>query len=78
MLELTSGRGADVVVGIGGKSTIEQSLKSLAYGGTLALVGGLGGYGAEMPTAELIRKVARAQGVYAGSRVAWLAKIPQR
>jgi len=72
VLELTGGRGADVVIDIGGKSTIDQSLKSLAYGGTVALVGGLGGYGAEIPTAELIRRVARAQGVYAGSRADYL------
>ena len=72
VLELTSGRGADLVIDIGGKSTIEQSLKGLAYGGTIALVGGLGGYGAQMPTVELIRKVARAQGVYAGSRADFL------
>jgi NADPH:quinone reductase-like Zn-dependent oxidoreductase len=72
VLELTGGRGADLVVDIGGKSTIEQSLKSLAYGGTVSLVGGLGGYGAEMPTSELITKVARAQGVYAGSRSDYL------
>jgi NADPH:quinone reductase-like Zn-dependent oxidoreductase len=72
VLELTGGRGADLVVDIGGKATIEQSLKSLAYGGTVALVGGLGGYGAQLSTMELIRKVARAQGVYAGSRADYL------
>ncbi len=72
VLELTGGRGADLVVDIGGKATIEQSLKSVAFGGTIALVGVLGGYGAEIPTIELIRKVARAQGVYAGSRADYL------
>jgi NADPH:quinone reductase-like Zn-dependent oxidoreductase len=72
VLKLTAGRGADLVVDIGGKTTIEQSLKSLAYGGTVALVGGLGGYGAEISTMELIRKAARAQGVYAGSRADYL------
>jgi NADPH:quinone reductase-like Zn-dependent oxidoreductase len=72
VLELTGGHGADLVIDIGGKATIEQSLKSLAFGGTVALVGGLGGYGAELPTMELIRKVARAQGVYAGSRADYL------
>ncbi|MBS0577790.1 MAG: NAD(P)-dependent alcohol dehydrogenase [Proteobacteria bacterium] len=72
VLELTDGRGADVVVDIGGKSTMPQSLKSLAYGGTLSLVGGLGGYGADIPAIELIRKAARAQGIYAGSRADYL------
>jgi NADPH:quinone reductase-like Zn-dependent oxidoreductase len=70
--ELTGGRGADLVIDIGGKATMEQSLKSVAYGGTIALVGGLGGYTAEIPEIELIRKVVRAQGVYAGSRADYL------
>jgi len=47
-------------------------IKSLAYGGTVALVGGLGGYGAHISTTDLIRKVARAQGIYAGSRADYL------
>jgi len=72
VLELTNGHGADLVVDIGGKATLEQSMKSVAYGGTVALVGGLGGYGAEISAMELIRKVARAQGIYAGSRADYL------
>lgn len=72
VLELTGGRGADLVVDVGGKATLESSVKSLAYGGTIALVGGLGGYGANIPTTDLIRRAARAQGVYAGSRADYL------
>jgi NADPH:quinone reductase-like Zn-dependent oxidoreductase len=72
VLELTSGRGADLVIDIGGKATLAQSIRSLAFGGTVALVGGLGGYGAEIPADDLIQKVARAQGVYAGSRADYL------
>lgn len=72
VLELTNGHGADLVIDIGGKATLAQSIKGLAYGGTVALVGGLGGYGADIPADELIRKVARAQGIYAGSRADYL------
>ena len=72
VLELTGGRGADLVVDVGGKATLEPSVKGLAYGGTIALVGGLGGYGANIPTTDLILKAARAQGVYAGSRADFL------
>ena len=72
VLELTHGHGADLVVDIGGKATLEQSLKSVAFGGTVALVGGLGGYGANIPADTLIQKVARAQGIYAGSRADYL------
>jgi NADPH:quinone reductase-like Zn-dependent oxidoreductase len=72
VLELTNGHGADLVVDIGGKATLEQSIRSVAFGGTVALVGGLGGYGANIPADALIQKVARAQGIYAGSRADYL------
>ncbi len=67
-LELTAGHGADVIVDVGGKSTLEQSIKSLAYGGTLSIVGGLSGYDGELPASALLGKVAHAQGIFVGSR----------
>ncbi len=68
VLELTNGHGADVVVDVGGKSTLEQSVKSLAYSGMLSLVGGLTGYDGQLPAGALIGRSARAQGIYVGSR----------
>lgn len=68
VLELTNKHGADVVVDVGGKSTLEQSVQSLAHGGVLSLVGGLTGYDGAVPAAQLILRTARAQGVYVGSR----------
>jgi len=68
VMELTSGRGADVIVDVGGKSTLEQSVKSLAYGGMLSLVGGLTGYDGQVPAGAFIGRSARAQGIYVGSR----------
>ncbi len=72
MLELTGGHGADVVVDVGGKSTLAQSAQSLAYHGTLSLVGGLTGYDGQVPAVNLIMKRARAQGIYVGSRSDYL------
>ncbi len=72
VMALTGGRGADLVVDIGGKATLGQSMKSLAYGGTISLVGGLSGYGADVAADDLIHKAARAQGIYAGSRADYL------
>jgi NADPH:quinone reductase-like Zn-dependent oxidoreductase len=72
VLELTHGHGADVVVDVGGKDTLEQSIKSLAYSGTLSIVGGLTGYDGDIPAARLIGKAARAQGVFVGSRADFL------
>lgn len=72
VLELTDGRGANVIVDVGGKNTLPVSAKSLAYDGTLSIVGGLTGYNGEIPTRYLLMKSARAQGVYVGSRSEYL------
>jgi NADPH:quinone reductase-like Zn-dependent oxidoreductase len=66
--ELTGGCGADVVIDIGGASTMEQSLLSVANEGALVLVGGLGGYEAAISSYTLITKAISVRGVMAGSR----------
>ena len=68
VLELTQGHGADLVVDVGGKETLEQSVKSLAYGGMLSIVGGLSGYDGTISSLGLLNKTASARGVYVGSR----------
>lgn len=68
VLELTGGRGADLVVDVGGKNTLAQAARSLAPGGTLSIVGGLTGYDGEIPAGSLLSNVAKAQGVFVGSR----------
>jgi NADPH:quinone reductase-like Zn-dependent oxidoreductase len=67
-MELTGGRGADRVIDMGRRATLEQSTSSVAYEGTLALVGGLGGYDGSVSSWSLIEKSITAQGVLAGSR----------
>jgi NADPH:quinone reductase-like Zn-dependent oxidoreductase len=71
-LELTNGHGADLIVDVGGKDTLLQSARSLAYDGTLSIVGGLTGYDGELPAVNLLVKSARAQGIYVGSRADYL------
>ncbi|MGH8221082.1 MAG: zinc-dependent alcohol dehydrogenase family protein [Steroidobacteraceae bacterium] len=66
--DLTHSHGADLVVDVGGKATLEQSVQCLADAGTLAVVGGLTGYDGVIPAAGLLAKDARAQAVYVGSR----------
>ena len=73
VLALTDGRGADLVVDVGGKSTLGQSMRCLAFGGTLSLVGGLTGYDGTLPEGALLTKVARAQGIYVGSRADYMS-----
>jgi NADPH:quinone reductase-like Zn-dependent oxidoreductase len=68
VMTLTGGHGADLVVDVGGKETLEQSVKSLAYGGMLSIVGGLSGYDGTISSLGLLNKTASARGVYVGSR----------
>jgi NADPH:quinone reductase-like Zn-dependent oxidoreductase len=72
VLSLTGGHGADLVVDVGGKDTLEQSVISLAYRGTVSIVGGLTGYGGSIPSMGLLIKTASAQGVFVGSRADFL------
>ena len=72
VLELTGGHGADIIVDVGGKASLPESVKSLAHWGTLSIVGGLTGYDGEIPALSLLLKTARAQGIYVGSRADYL------
>lgn len=65
---LTQQHGADLVVDVGGKDTLAQSVASLADDGTLSLVGGLTGFDGAIPEIPLVFKRARVQGIYVGSR----------
>lgn len=68
VLQATSGHGADFIVDVGGKDTLAQSTKSLAYGGTLSIVGGITGYRGEISSYALLMKTAQTRGVYVGSQ----------
>jgi len=66
VLELTGGRGVDLVLEVGGPGTMEQSIEAVRIGGHIAYVGVLTG-GAIQPVG-IMRKSIRLQGVYVGSR----------
>lgn len=66
--ELTVGRGADIVVEVGGAGTLPESIKAVRTGGHIALIGVLTGRGGEIPTSLLMAKQARLQGLIVGSR----------
>ena len=67
VLEHTGGRGADIVVEVGGAGTLPRSLNAVAAGGTVAVIGVVAGGGAIDPV-PLIPKAVRMQGIYVGSR----------
>ncbi len=66
--DLTGGHGVDQVLDVGGRDTLGKALEALAYGGHVALIGGLSGYGSDIPTDSLMWINATASGVYVGSR----------
>lgn len=64
----TEGRGVDHVVEVGGPGTLEQSIRACRVGGHISLIGVLTGTGGEVPTALLMQRQIRLQGLVVGSR----------
>lgn len=65
---LTGRDGVDHVVELGGASTLEQSLRAVRAGGTLSMIGVLGGAKLEAPLGLVVTRAVRLQGVTVGSR----------
>jgi NADPH:quinone reductase-like Zn-dependent oxidoreductase len=63
----TGGRGADIVIEVGGPGTFDQSVAALRYGGTMSLLGVLTGLRGEVNTYGVFHKALRVVGVYVGS-----------
>lgn len=64
----SGGHGVDQVLDVGGRDTLSKALEILAYGGHIALIGGLSGYGSDVPTDAIMWINATVSGVYVGSR----------
>jgi NADPH:quinone reductase-like Zn-dependent oxidoreductase len=72
VMDITAGRGVDVVVEVGGSKTLAQSSRALRVGGYLAIVGYLSGSQASIDLRALfIAKRARVQGHTVGSRASF-------
>lgn len=67
VLNATGGEGVEVVVEVGGAGTLKQSLLSTRMGGTVAIVGGVSGWGSEVDPFQLIRGAKHVTGIYVGS-----------
>src|ERR1041385_8266260 len=63
----TGGRGADVVIEVGGPGTFDQSVAALRFGGTMSILGVLTGVRGEVNTYGIFHKALRIAGVYVGS-----------
>lgn len=68
VLHHTGGSGAAVVLEVGGKGTVNRSVSAAAMGGTVAVIGGVSGFGGEVNPATLLHSAKRLVGIYVGSR----------
>ncbi len=68
VLALTGGSGVQEILEVGGKDTVGHALATLGPGGHIALIGGLGGFGGNVPVMTLMNANNTASGIYVGSR----------
>jgi NADPH:quinone reductase-like Zn-dependent oxidoreductase len=73
VLRMTGG-GAQVVLEVGGQGTVNRSVAAAAMGGSIAIIGGVSGFGGEVNPATLLASARRMVGIYVGSR-AMLEKV---
>lgn len=66
--ELTSGNGATRIVEVGGPGTFEQSVKAVAIGGQVSMVGALAGLQGQVEFMAMFMSQARYQPIAVGSR----------
>jgi NADPH:quinone reductase-like Zn-dependent oxidoreductase len=67
-VRLSGGRGADLVVEVGGQGTLKRSIAAARMCGTVAIIGGLTGYGGQLEPFAMIRGLKHLVGVLVGSR----------
>jgi NADPH:quinone reductase-like Zn-dependent oxidoreductase len=68
VLSLTGGVGVQEALEVGGKDSLPHALASLGPGGHIALIGGLGGFGGDVPSVALLSSNRSVSGIYVGSR----------
>jgi NADPH:quinone reductase-like Zn-dependent oxidoreductase len=62
-----TGKGVDLVVEVGGASTLPQALAAVKFGGRVASIGLLTGLAAQMPLQNFVPKAVTMQGILVGS-----------
>jgi NADPH:quinone reductase-like Zn-dependent oxidoreductase len=67
VMKLTAGRGADIIVEVGGAGTLPRSFLAARLGGRIAVIGLLSGM-ATLDPMPILRRNLRVQGLYVGSR----------
>ena len=65
--QITGGKGVDLILEVGGATTLDNSLQSIKVGGTIVLIGIVGGKFYHLPLTSIIMKNIRIQGIVVGS-----------
>jgi len=68
VVEQTGGRGADLVIEVGGAGTLPRSLRAIRTGGAVAQIGVLSSKGEEFEISLLLHRQVHLRGIYVGSR----------
>jgi NADPH:quinone reductase-like Zn-dependent oxidoreductase len=68
VMDVTNGTGADIVIELGGTSTLGQALQSIRMDGLVAVIGVLSGLEATLFVPHMLQRHARMQGITVGHR----------
>jgi NADPH:quinone reductase-like Zn-dependent oxidoreductase len=68
VLSATHGAGANVVLEVGGKGTVNRSVAAASMGGSVAIIGGVSGFGGDVNPVALLSGAKRMVGIFVGSR----------
>lgn len=68
VLKRTGGRGADIVIEVGGPDTLNKTLNAVRISGAISIMGTLTGMAGAVNTIQLLRKRIKLQGIFVGSR----------
>ncbi|KAH6994659.1 hypothetical protein EDB82DRAFT_537515 [Fusarium venenatum] len=73
---ITGGVGVDHVIEVGGATTVTESLKAVAIGGLVTIIGWIGGHGETGPSfPQILSSMAIVRGIVVGSREQFEAMI---
>ena len=67
VFRVTGKAGADHVIEVGGTDTFAKSLRTVAVGGTVSVIGGVSGFDSAAPLVEILSKMSLIRGIFVGS-----------
>jgi len=68
VLEITSGRGVDLTLEVGGTGTLSKTCRATAFSGHVSLIGVLAGIAGDVQIGHILHKALTVRGIYVGSR----------